>query len=147
MNPEVMSIRAAFHQLFPVLLYEEEVPEELQVPSMYFPPAFSFDGPDTLSTFQKTYSLSIKLFHESTQLAHLEAERIADIIRARRLLVPLLNPDGSTMGEYVRLNRIESRQGSSGMALIVLTWDSRYFYEREETTPLNKVMIESEVKL
>lgn len=147
MNPEVMSIRSAFHQLFPVLLYEDEVPEELEVPSMYFPPAFSFDGKDTLSTFMKTYSLSVKLFHESTQQAHAEAERIADAIRARSLLVPLLSPEGLATGEYVRLNRIESRQGSSGMALIVLTWDSRYFYEREDVQPLNKVTIESEVKL
>ena len=146
MNPEVASIRTAFHRLFPVTLYEEEVPEDLQVPSMYFPPAFSFDGPDTLSTFTKTYSLSVKLFHNSTQQAHAEAERIADAIRARRLLVPLLNPEGTHTGEYVRFNRIESRQGSSGMALIVLTWDSRYFYEREQVNPLNDVFLKGGLK-
>ncbi|WP_309087199.1 phage portal protein [Domibacillus sp.] len=139
MNPELASIRTAFHQLFPEMIYEEEVPEDLIIPSMYFPPAFSFDGPDSLSTFTKTYSLQVKIFHESTQQAHAEAERIADAIRARRLLVPLLDLEGTQTGEYVRLNRIESRQGSSGMAPIVLTWDSRYFYEQEAVNPLNNV--------
>ncbi|WP_046180386.1 phage portal protein [Domibacillus tundrae] len=146
MNPEVLSIRTSFYQLFPVKLYDEEVPEELIVPSMYFPPAFSFDGPGTLSTFEKTYSLSVKLFHKSTLQAHAEAERIADAIRSRRLLVPILSPKGVLTGEYVRLNRIETRQGSNGMALIVLTWDSRYYYEQEEFKPFTRVEVESGVK-
>ena len=146
MNPEVASIRAAFHQLFPVMIYEEEVPEELIVPSMYFPPAFSFNGNDTLSTFMKTYSLSVKLFHTDTQTAHAEAERTADTICARRLLVPLLDPEGAPTGKYVHLNRIESRQGSSGMALIVMTWDSRYFYERPTVKSLDDVFLKGGLK-
>jgi hypothetical protein len=146
LNPEVGSIRASFHKLFPVPIYETEVPEKLAVPSMYVPPPFSFDGADTVSTFLKTYSLSVKLFHQDSQQAYAEAERIADAVRARRMLVPLLNPDGSDTGDYVRIKRIDTRESGSGVALIVLTWDSRYFYEREAVKPLTGIKIESGVK-
>ncbi|WP_035502433.1 DUF6838 family protein [Parageobacillus thermoglucosidasius] len=146
MNPEVASIMSYFYKLFPCKVYTKEVPENFAVPSMYFPEPFSFDSNDTTSTFKKTYNLSVKLFHKDSQKASDEAERIADAIRTKRNLIPLLKPDGAETGDYIRISRIETRIADSGVAIIQLTWDSRYYYEKEQYTPLQDVGVDSGVK-
>lgn len=145
MNPEVGSVMNYFHKIFPVKIYTKEVPENFAVPSMYFPTPFSFDGNDTNQTFMKTYSLSVKLFHKDAQLAFKEAERIADTIRGKRMLVPLINADGSPTGQFIRITKIEERI-ASGVASIVVVWDSRYHFSREEYKALDHIEFNSEVK-
>ncbi len=112
-------------------MYEEEIPQDFAVPSFYFPPASTVDGIDTVSTFQKAYILNVKLFHENAQKAHNEAERIADTLRSRRGIIPLIQESGEYTGDFIRLSRIETRV-SDDYATIVLNWTSRYWYEREE---------------
>ncbi|MGE8207679.1 phage tail terminator family protein [Heyndrickxia sp. NPDC080065] len=146
MNQEVGSIMNFFYNVFPCKIYTKEVPENFAVPSMYFPAPFSFDGNDTTSTFKKTYSLSVKLFHKDSQQADDEAEKIADVVREKRSIIPILNDDGSNIGSYLRLSRIETRIADRGVAIIQVTWDSRYFYEREEYKGLENFKIASGVK-
>ncbi len=145
MNPEVGSIMAFFYNLFPVKVYTKEVPENFVVPSLYFPTPFSFDGNDTNQTFLKTYSLPVKLFHKDAQQADTEAERIADTVRRKRMLIPLINPDGSATGEYIRITRIETRI-TDGVASIVVNWDSRYHYDREDNIALENFEFDNGVK-
>ncbi|MGM3042116.1 phage portal protein, partial [Bacillus cereus group sp. BC46] len=79
----------------------------------------------------KAYVLNVKLFHENAQKAHNEAERIADTLRSRRGIIPLIQESGEDTGDFIRLSRIETRV-SDDYATIVLNWTSRYWYEREE---------------
>ncbi|QNK87749.1 phage portal protein [Sporosarcina sp. resist] len=145
MNPEVGSIMSFFHNLFPVKVYTKEVPENFVVPSFYFPTPFSFDSNDTTSTFMKTYNLPVKLFHKDAQQANSEAERIADTVRRKRMLIPLINPDGSGTGKFIRITRIETRI-TEGVASIIVNWDSRYHYDREDYVALENFKINNGVK-
>ncbi|MGE6260872.1 phage portal protein [Heyndrickxia sporothermodurans] len=145
MNKEVGSIMSYFYYLFPVKIYDKNVPKEIETPSLYFPEPITFGSNDTLSTFSKTFSLSVKLFHKNSQLAYDEAERIADAIRRNRGLIPLLNLDGSDTNDFIRLKRIEERV-TDGFALISLNWDSRYYYDREEWPSLENFSIDSGVR-
>lgn len=134
-----------FYKVFPVTVYTEEVPQNFAVPSLYFPEPFTFDGNDTNTTFEKTYSLSVKLFHKDSQQAHTEAENIADAVRRKRSVIPLLNLDGSVTGDYIRINRIETRI-TDGVASIVVNWNSRYHYDREEYKAAEKFEFKYGVK-
>jgi len=134
-----------FYDLFPCVIYEEEVPEGFKVPSMYFPPAFSFDGNDTNQTFMKTFNLSVKLFHKGSHAALDAAETIADAVRAKRMIIPMINQDGTPTGDYIRLTRIDTRKGD-GFVSIIITWSSRYFYDRETWPSINGVTIENQLK-
>lgn len=98
MNQEVGSIMGYLYKLYPVQVYEEEIPQDFAVPSLYFPPASTVDGVDTVSTFQKFYVLNVKLFHENAQKAHNEAERIADTLRSNRGIIPLMQESGEDTG-------------------------------------------------
>lgn len=146
MNPEAGSIMVCFYNLFPVAVYTRNVPANFEVPSMYFPPPFSFDGNDTTSTYLKTYSLSVKLFHEDSREANNEAERIADVVRSRKNIIPIVNEYGSESGDYIRINRIEVRIGDHGVANIILEWDSRYYYETPSWNPAEYFSFQSGVK-
>ena len=145
MNPEVGSIMAFFYSIFPVTVYTKEVPENFEVPSLYFPTPFSFDGNDTNQTFMKTYSLPVKLFHKDAQQAFAEAERIADTVRRKRMLIPIIKADGSPDEGLIRLTKIEERI-TDGVASIVVTWDSRYYYDRDDYIPLENIAFEGKVK-
>ncbi|MCM3452737.1 phage portal protein [Heyndrickxia oleronia] len=135
MNQEVGSIMGYFYQIFPCKIYTKEVPTNIETPSMYFPTANDFDGSDTTTTFKTTYSLSVKLFHKDAVQAKDAAELISNTVRRKRYLIPLLNADGSVTGDYIRINRIETRV-TDGVANIIVTWDSRYFYVREKANEL-----------
>jgi hypothetical protein len=146
MNPEVGSIMKFIYDLFPVKVYTKKVPMDFQVPSLYVPSPFSFDGNDTTSTFSKTYNLNIKLFHKDTSKAMSEAERIADVIRGRRNVIPLLDEKGAESGDFVRFSRIETREGDEGVASIVLDWTSRYYYDKPSARPAEYFNFENGVK-
>ncbi|KIL80729.1 hypothetical protein SD77_0577 [Bacillus badius] len=46
----------------------------------------------------------------------------------------------------MRISRIENRIADSGVAIIQVTWDSRYFYEKEDHNPLENIEMDSGVK-
>ncbi|AWX20939.1 DUF6838 family protein [Bacillus sp. FSL K6-1560] len=145
MNQEVGSIMGYLYKLYPVQVYEKEIPQDFVVPSLYIPPASTVDGVDTVSTFQKSYVLNVKLFHKNAQEAHNEAERIADTLRSKRGLIPLIRESGEVTGDFIRLLRIETRI-SDDYASIVLNWTSRYWYEREQHPSLENFEFTSGVK-
>ncbi|MEK4388190.1 DUF6838 family protein [Bacillus sp. FSL M7-1004] len=145
MNQEVGSIMGYLYKLYPVQVYEKEIPQDFVVPSLYIPLASTVDGVDTVSTFQKSYVLNVKLFHKNAQEAHNEAERIADALRSKRGLIPLIRESGEDTGDFIRLSRIETRV-SDNYASIVLNWTSRYWYEREQHPSLENFDFTSGVK-
>lgn len=117
-------------QKWQVEIYTPKLPENFIIPSMYFPPPTVVDSPDTVSTFLKTYALPIKIFHQDSSQAQEKCEEFADSIRAGRHLVPLLNSDGSLAGGFIRIKQAQVQAVDDTSALLTLTWDSRYEYDR-----------------
>lgn len=135
-----------FHDLLPVKVYTLSVPQDFKRPSMYFPTPTSFDSSDTVSTFLKTYTLNVNIFHDDSQQAYSAAERIADVVRAKRSVIPLINRDGHPEDGKLRISSIETRVGEMGVATIALQWDSRYNYERDPVPSVEDFQIDSGVK-
>jgi hypothetical protein len=127
-------------------MYDKQVPKGFKRPSMYFPVPFTLDSNDTNVTFKKTFSLSAKLFHKDTVNAETEVEKIADSIRKKRSLIPILNAEGVPTGEYIRFSRIETREVEEGVMTMAFQWDSRYFYNREEWPSFENFKVDSGVK-
>lgn len=146
MNVEVGSILKYFYDLFPNQVYTDELPQGFKKPSLYFPPVQATDAGDTNMTFLKAYTLNVKLFHDNSRTANAEAERIADTLRRERSVLPIMSEDGQPSGEYLRINRIETRVGESGIAFIILSWNSRYHYTQEKAPSLEFVEMNSGVK-
>ncbi|MGE6857490.1 phage portal protein [Bacillus pumilus] len=139
MNQEVGSIMHYCYRKFPVKVYEKKIPEQFQIPSMYFPAAWVNTRNDTVSTFLKTYTLHIKVFHKDSEQAHDAAESIVDALSADRNFIQMVNVEGEPLDQYVRIKRAETRNGDQGVATIVLTWDSAYWYNRDEQPSLDDI--------
>ncbi|MGJ9460117.1 phage portal protein [Oceanobacillus sp. CF4.6] len=146
MNPEVGSVMSYFHKLFPVVVYTKEVPINFERPSLYFPTPFTFDGNDTTNTFVKTYNLTVKLFHQDSQLADSKAELIADAVRSNRSVIPIVDTKGVETGDFIRFGRIETRIGDKGVATIIMEWTSRYYFEEPEWNVAEYIEFQSGVK-
>lgn len=145
MNQEVGSIMKTFYDLYPVTVYESNVPKDFEMPSMYFPVPTIINGNDTNMTYEKTFSMSVKLFHSDDVIAGIKAEMIADEISANKNVIPIVDSDGELTGDFIRLTKLETRAGEGFMSL-VLGWDSNYHYNREEWPPLENLELYSEVK-
>ncbi|MDL9995501.1 phage portal protein [Bacillus stercoris] len=146
MNSETGSIMAFLYSQWSVPIYERELPDHFQVPSLYVPSPSVFEETDTVSTFKKTYSLNVKLFHHDSVQALDEADRLADAIREARNMVPLLSESGEKTGDMVRITRIETRVGDRGEAVMVIRWSSRYYYHKTEQPVLQDIDMNSGVK-
>ncbi|MGQ9007018.1 phage tail terminator family protein [Bacillus stercoris] len=146
MNSETGSIMAFLYSQWSVPVYERELPDHFQVPSLYVPSPSVFEETDTVSTFKKTYSLNVKLFHLDSVQALDEADRLADAIREARNMVPLLSESGEKTGDMVRISRIETRVGDRGEAVMVIRWSSRYYYHKTEQPVLQDIDMNSGVK-
>lgn len=139
MNQEVGAIMNYCYKQFPVKVYVKEIPEQFQIPSMYFPAAWVNTRNDTVSTFLKTYTLHIKVFHKDSGQAHDAAESIVDALSADRNIIQMISGDGELLEQYIRIKRAETRIADQGVATIVLTWDSSYWYNREEQPSLDDI--------
>ncbi|MFP7232024.1 phage portal protein [Bacillus subtilis] len=146
MNSETGSIMAFLYSRWPVLIYERELPDHFQIPSLYVPSPSVFEETDTVSTFKKTYSLNVKLFHLDSVQALDEADRLADAIREARNMVPLLSESGEKTGDKIRISRIETRVGDRGEAVMVIRWSSRYYYHKTKQPVLQGIDMNSGVK-
>ncbi|SFM29114.1 hypothetical protein SAMN04487943_11254 [Gracilibacillus orientalis] len=137
---------AYLYQLFRVKIYDLKLPQDFKVPSLYFPVPTSFSSNDTNQTYLKSYTLNVKLFHHDSKLAYYKAEELADHIANNREVIPMVDVEGEKTGDYIRFNRIETRIGENGVAILILNWDSRYHYHHDEAPAIQYVDITSGVK-
>lgn len=131
---EVGSIMAHFYQQYPNQVYTERMPQDFVIPSMYLTPPITFGEDFTSHSYQKDYSLTVKLFHESEQGAFAEAESIADSIRKARYVVPIRSEENVPTGRFIIVKGVEVRMVDSGsvimgVAQVTVNWKSRYNYD------------------
>lgn len=146
LHPEVAAIVSFLHARFPSKLYTHELDQNFVTPSMYIPSAISFSGVDTVSTYQKTYTLNLKLFHKDQQLAVQSAESLHDEAQRARMQLPMVDQYGAATNNYVRISRIDVRPGDGATAVMVFAWTSRYYYDRPEFIPLESVTMKGGLK-
>ncbi|WP_139491786.1 phage portal protein [Brevibacillus dissolubilis] len=127
-------------------LYTDNIPEGMKIPALYISAPTVSDAVDTTTTYQKQYVLSIKVFHTDTPQAFDLAEVIADEIRNRRSLIPLVNEAGEPNGQSLRIEQTDVKTVDTGVAQLTIKWRSRYHYHREAGTTVQRVTVTGKVK-
>ena len=105
------------------------LPEQFQVPSIYFPDSEIISDRDTLSSFIFTYSLNAKVFSTSNEDAFMIASNIQRELALHKWRVPILNQDGSETGEYITVKKPSVKKGDDLVAIISISWDERCYYD------------------
>lgn len=122
------SIKGYFYKQWNVVCLTKQIPIEVPIPSMFFPSSNTIANPDTKLNYENTYSLNVKLFHQSSAEALIQAENIAQSIRKHRESIPLLNPDGTETSNSIIFERIETEIIDTGVAQISLQWNYKFNY-------------------
>ncbi len=147
LQDEIGSIMKYCHTLNPVKIYSERIPQNMAIPSMYFPVPLVSSSGDTFSSYRNSYQLFIKVFAGTSPEAHNKAHIIAEGIRKARCIIPVLSAVGPPTGMYMRLNGdIQTKELDDGVAQVALKWDSRYPYDREVYQKMGRIFLEIVVK-
>lgn len=147
LQDEIGSIMKYCHNLYPVKIYPDRIPQNMVIPSMYFPVPIVVSSGDTFSSYRNSYQLFIKIFADTTQLAHGKAHLIGEGIRRAKFIIPAISLAGAPTGEYMRLNTdIQTKALDEGVAQLSIKWDSRYSYDREIYQKMGKFFVEVVLK-
>lgn len=114
-----------------VNFFNHEMPQDFELPCVYFPtPKISAVGA-TLNSFKRQYEWGIEFFHVTKQAANGLSLAVLNNLQKKRGLVELVEENGDRRGEYFRLGepRIEDIKGA--VARLIVTWDSFEDYDSE----------------
>ncbi|PEE26067.1 hypothetical protein, partial [Bacillus toyonensis] len=75
--------------------YHDQVPEEIRIPSVYFPHLSTNDLKNTKDHFTLLYTMTVRFFNATTEEAMELADEIANKIRRSGYTLNLRNEDGS----------------------------------------------------
>ncbi|MGX5574119.1 hypothetical protein ACWKTS_22570 [Bacillus toyonensis] len=107
--------------------YHEQVPEEIRVPSVYFPHLSTNDMNNTKDSFTLLYTMTVRFFNATSSEAMQIAEEIADKIRRSRTLY-LRNEDGSESSDTVYFKRVTTAPSGVGSAQLTMIFEYQQAY-------------------
>ncbi len=104
------------------VFYEDNVPEDFAIPSLYFPPAEQAPSGSALNSYQLKYSIYAKVFALTRREAGELAGKIVKGIMDRQCRLPVFNEDGTDSGMIIKLDPPASWIVDEGMAQVTLTY-------------------------
>ncbi|HFL0606055.1 TPA: hypothetical protein ACGX6L_002134 [Listeria monocytogenes] len=113
-----------------IKIYEKSVPANFVSPSLYFPQPSISGASASLSSFKNVCVWNIKVFDTDKAKSFQIAEALRSAFYSKRLIIPVLKPDGIESGFFIRLKSVDIRDGDEFSKSIILSWDS---YDRYHT--------------
>ncbi len=122
-------------------LYFESVPENFQIPALYFPPSEVDSSESALNSFATRRTIYAKTFAVDKHTALELAEEIQQGILVNRGHIPLYDIDGIATGTYFKVDASEVRAVDEGMAQITFSYNLIKNYAEEEVPKANNINI------
>lgn len=141
LDQEIGSIIRCFNDVNKVKVYIDMVPQNFIIPSMFFPKPLTESEIDSFSTYTNDYQMFVKVFEESSLKAYEAAESILEHIRRLRDIIPIYNADGTQSNDFLRIEKLNSREIESGVRQIEIRWKSRRRFVTESVDKINKVNV------
>lgn len=124
----VGSIKKYFYDRNQVSIYDKELPETINIPSMYFPQPNVLPLPYTKGSYQNTYTMNVQIIEKDTPTAMTVAEEIAQTIRENKYQIPLVNEDGTESGKYITFSTVACERMEEGIVQVRLEWEKEFNY-------------------
>lgn len=121
--------------------YYWNVPESFRYPAVYFPVPEAVTGGETMLTYNVDFTLYVKFFSATTQEAYGTGLNVVNAVRADRNLVPLVNEDGETLKEGIRVRDPALKVLDDGAAQMSVSWRSRRPYNGVEAEKMMKFVV------
>lgn len=110
------------------LVYHDQVPEELAIPSVYFPILSINDDKTSKDHFTLLYTMTVRFFNTSTDKAMQAAEKVANKIRSNGYTVHLRNEDGSESFDTIYFRRVTTAPSGVGSAQLTMIFEYQQAY-------------------
>ncbi|MBC1209472.1 hypothetical protein HB815_00895 [Listeria booriae] len=133
-----LSVKAGKEKAPKLKVYTASVPASFATPSIYFPQPSVSGRTASLTSFVNTYTWNVKIFHFDKLDAFNLAEHIKRYFDKKRLIIPVLGEDGEESGYYMRLSKVDIRDGDEYSKVIVFAWDSYDRYEQPDKPLLSE---------
>ena len=121
---EIASIAKFLYDTSNSELYWDKVPEDFQIPAMYFPIPQSFNDNEAVEHFTTSYNWFIKIFQSTTSRAMEVAQDLAFKISSENCKIPLLNIDGSLTGKKLSVKNLRTSELDDKTAQLQISWSS-----------------------
>ncbi|EJV56008.1 hypothetical protein IEO_05509 [Bacillus wiedmannii] len=108
--------------------YHDQVPEEIKVPSVYFPHLSTNDLKNTKDHFTLLYTMTVRFFNATTEEAMELADEIANKIRRSGYTLNLRNEDGSESTDDVYFSRVTTAPVVVGSAQLTMIFEYQQTY-------------------
>lgn len=108
--------------------YHDQVPEEIRIPSVYFPHLSTNDLKNTKDHFTLLYTMTVRFFNATTKEAMELADKIANKIRHSGYTLNLRNEDGSESTDDVYFLRVTTAPVVVGSAQLTMIFEYQQTY-------------------
>lgn len=108
--------------------YHDQVPEEIRIPSVYFPHLSTNDLKNTKDHFTLLYTMTVRFFNATTEEAMELADEIANKIRRSGYTLNLRNEDGSESTDTVYFRRVTTAPVVVGSAQLTMIFEYQQTY-------------------
>lgn len=108
--------------------YHDQVPEEIRIPSVYFPHLSTNDLKNTKDHFTLLYTMTVRFFNATTEEAMELADEIANKIRRSGYTLNLRNEDGSESTDDVYFSRVTTAPVVVGSAQLTMIFEYQQTY-------------------
>lgn len=139
LTQEIGSIINYMNLINPVKIYIDEIPKNMIIPSMYFPAPQLDSGNDSLSSYISDYSMFVKVFEKTSQESFSTSEKLINEVCAARNIIPVINEDGTSTNNFLRVELKNCRGIDRGVVQIEVRWKSRKRFKREEVEKINNL--------
>ncbi|HFK1428027.1 MULTISPECIES: hypothetical protein [Bacillus cereus group] len=109
-------------------VYHDQVPEEIRIPSVYFPHLSTNDLKNTKDHFTLLYTMTVRFFNATTKEAMELADKIANKIRRSGYTLNLRNEDGSESTDDVYFLRVTTAPVVVGSAQLTMIFEYQQTY-------------------
>jgi hypothetical protein len=95
------SIMRFIYDTYPIKIYEQNLPTEVEVPSVFYPPIQSTGDFFTKDAYNSIYIVRAVIIETDSKAATQKAETIVKKIREKKFTIPKINQDGTMSQEKV----------------------------------------------
>lgn len=121
--------------------YDENLPEDFAVPSLYFPAAENLPAKSTFGSYKSEYSIFAKLFATSDREAMELAEKIVQGIMSLNCRLPVYTISGKDAGTIVKLEPPAIRLSDVNVAQITLVYKVIRMYKQQKQNAVQNIGI------
>ncbi len=133
-------IASLVHFMEPLNLahYFGELPDGFATPSVYFPPPEVEGNEFSVSTYENTFTVFLKIFDRTSMDSFNHASKLVKSIQSKRKRIPLYDEKGKLTGKNFRIIKLNARNIDAGVTQVQISWKTHTAYDEETYTKASR---------